>query len=254
MTQEVPSPEAPAAAPAPALSPFAAVAGTFTRPGFTFEALVRRPTWWLPFGLAIVVVAASIWIATPKVDTERSIREMFERRAARTGQSLSDQQIREIAARSDRGPGRATAIGAPTAGVILLLVALVLWGGVRAFGAEACYSQVLSIWTHANLVNIAGGILSLPVVASLEDASQTQFGIQRVFKSNVGAFLPEDVPAFVGSLASSIDVFSLATLALLVVGLRRLPGISKGAATAVPVVLWALYVLAKGGLAALFLG
>ena len=254
MTQDVPSPEAPAPPPAPALSPFAAVAGTFTRPGPTFEALVRRPTWWLPFGLAVVVVAASIFLMTPKIDSERSIREMFERRAARTGQSISDQQISEIAARQEGGVGRATAIGTPVAAVMLLLVALLLWGGARAFGAEARFAQVLSLWTHANLANVAGALIAIPVVASLEDASQTQLSIQRVFKSNLGAFLPEEVPTFVSSIASSVDIFSLGALVLLCIGMQRLPGLSKGAAIGVPVGLWAVYVLGKAALATVFLG
>ena len=99
-----------------------------------------------------------------------------------------------------------------------------------------------------------GSLIALPVVATLEDASQTQLSIQRVFKSNVGAFLPDDVPTFLGSIASSVDIFSFATLALLVMGMQRLPGLSKGAAIGVPVGLWAVYVLAKAALATLFLG
>jgi len=49
----------------------------------------------------------------------------------------------------------------------------------------------------------------------------------------------------VSALAGSLDIFSLAALFLLVLGFRRLPGLSKGAATATPVVLWLVYVIGK---------
>ena len=95
-----PAGAAPAApgAPEPGPSPFAALAGTFTSPATTFAGLVRRPTWWLPFLLWLAGIAVVVVVTTPKIDMERTFREMFEKRAARTGQSISDQQIREIVA------------------------------------------------------------------------------------------------------------------------------------------------------------
>ena len=251
-----PAGAAPAApgAPEPGPSPFAALAGTFTSPATTFAGLVRRPTWWLPALLWLAAVAVVVFVSTPKIDMERTFREMFDKRAARTGQTISDEQIREMAARSNRGPGRAAAIAVPTTAVMFLLVALVLWGGARAAGGEATFGQVTALWAHANLANVVGILVSLPVLASLPDASETQFSIQHALKSNVGAFLSPETPALLSSLASSIDAFSLATLALLVVGMRKLPALSSAGATAVPVVLWALYVAGKAALAAVFLG
>jgi hypothetical protein len=73
----------------------------------------------------------------------------------------------------------------------------------------------------------------------------TQDAVQQVVKSNVGAFLDPSAPAALRAFASSIDVFSFAVLVLLVLGLRRLPGLSKGAATAMPIVLWLVIVIGK---------
>ena len=247
---------APAApgAPETGLSPFAALAGTFTSPAATFAGLVRRPTWWLPLLLWLVGIAVVVVVSTPKIDMERTFREMFEKRAARTGQSISDQQIREIVARSETTPAKAAAKAVPAFALMFLLVVLLLWGGARAMGAEATFGQTAAVWAHANLPNLVGVAVSLPILASLPDASETQFSIQHALKSNVGAFLPPEAPAFLSSIASSIDAFSLATLALLVVGMKKLPGLSSAGAVAVPVVLWALYVLGKAAPAAAFLG
>jgi hypothetical protein len=240
--------------PAAGISPFAALAGTFTSPAATFAGLVRRPTWWLPVLLWLAGIGVVVLVSTPKIDMERTFREMFEARAAKTGQSLSDEQIREMVARSDRSPAKAAAFALPTSAVLFLLVALVLWGGARASGSEATFGQTASVWAHANLPNVVGLLVALPILASLPDASETQFSIQRALKSNVGAFLSPDAPAFLSSVASSVDVFSLAALALLVVGMKKLPEMPPGAAVAVPVVLWAVYVLGKAAMAAVFLG
>jgi hypothetical protein len=62
------------------------------------------------------------------------------------------------------------------------------------------------------------------------------------------------LPEAAGALSplGSIDIFSLATLLLLVLGFRKLPGLSKGAATATPVVLWLVWVVGKTVWAAVF--
>lgn len=240
--------------PEPGISPFAALSGTFTSPANTFAGLVRRPTWWLPLLLWLAGIAVVVLVSTPKIDMERTFREMFEARAARTGQSMSDQQIREMVARSDRSPAKAAGWALPTSALMFLFVTLVLWGGARASGSEARFPQVAAVWSHANLPNVVGLFVAIPILASLPEASETQFSIQKALKSNVGAFLPPDAPVFLSSVASSIDIFSLAALALLVVGMKKLPAMPPGGAVAVPVVLWAIYVLGKAAIAAAFLG
>lgn len=240
--------------PEPGISPFSALSGTFTSPANTFAGLVRRPTWWLPVLLWLAGIAVVVLVSTPKIDMERTFREMFEARAAKTGQSMSDQQIREMVARSDRTPAKAAGWALPTSAIMFLFVTLLLWGGARASGSQARFAQVAAVWSHANLPNVVGLLVAIPILASLPEASETQFSIQKALKSNVGAFLPADAPVFLSSVASSIDLFSLAALALLVVGMKKLPEMPSGGAVAVPFVLWALYVLGKAAIAAVFLG
>lgn len=255
MTESAPG-AAPAAPGEPAAGPTAAsaIVGTFTSPAETFAGLVRRPTWWLPLLLWLAGIAVVVFVSTPKIDMERSFREMFEKRAAKTGQSISDEQIREMVSRSERPPAKAVAWALPFTAAMFFLVALVLWGGARASGSEATFGQTTAVWGHANLPNVVGLLVSIPLLAALPDASETQLSVQRVLRSNVGAFLSPEAPAFLASIASSIDLFSLAALALLVVGMRKLPAMSSTAGAAVPVVLWAIYVLGKAALAAAFLG
>jgi hypothetical protein len=129
--------------------------------------------------------------------------------------------------------------------VLLFFPALVFWGSAKAMGADARYKQLLSIWGHASLPNVLGTLLGIPIFLQLPDGSLTQEGVGEVVKSNVGAFLDPSAPAPLRALAGSLDVFSLSALFFLVLGFRRLPGLSKGAATATPIVLWLVYVIGK---------
>ena len=131
------------------------------------------------------------------------------------------------------------------AAAVFFLAALVLWGSAKAMGAAARYPQLLAIWGHAGLPSVLGALLAIPIFMQLPDASLTQDAVPQVVKSNVGAVLDPSTPAPLLARAGSIDVFSFAVLFLLVVGFRRLPGLSKGAATAIPIVLWLVIVIGK---------
>jgi Yip1-like protein len=236
-------PAAPAAE-AP-ISPVSAVVGTFSRPSDTFRRLVARPTWWLPLVLILASTVVSWFAVAPKMDMDRTVRESIEKRAEKTGRTIPPEAInRQVEMTRKLMPvffGVALVGGA----VLLFFPALVFWGSAKAMGAEARYTQLLSIWGHAGLPNVLGTLLAIPIFLQLPDASLTQEGVGEVVKSNVGAFLDPSAPAPLRALAGSIDVFSLAALFLLVLGFRRLPGLSKGAATWTPIVLWLVYVIGK---------
>lgn len=236
----VPAAEAP-------ISPVSAVVGTFTSPSETFGRLVARPTWWLPL-LLLILATASVWpIAVSKMDMDRTIRESIEKRAEKSGRTLAPEVInRQVEVGKKMMP---FIFGGTVAGyaIVYFLIALVLWGSAKAMGAEARYTQLLAIWGHASLPNLLSALLAIPIFLQLPDGSLTQESAEQVVKSNVGAFLDPSAPAALRAFASSLDIFSLAALFLLVLGFRRLPGLSKGAATTVPIVLWLVYVIGKVG-------
>jgi hypothetical protein len=234
----VPATEAP-------ISPVSAIIGTFTRPSETFRHLVARPTWWLPL-LLLILATVGVWpIAVKKMDMDRTIRESIEKRAEKSGRTVAPEMLdRQVEMGKKMMPvifGGTVAASA----IVFFLAALVLWGSAKAMGGEARYPQLLAIWGHATLPNLLKIILAIPIYLQLPDGSLTQEGAEEVVKSNVGAFLDPSAPAALRAFASSLDIFSLAVLILLVLGFRRLPGLSKGAATAIPVVLWVVIVIGK---------
>jgi hypothetical protein len=229
-----------------------ALVGTFTQPGNTFERLVRRPTWWLPLLLVLGSLFGVVSLTTPKIDLERSMRETLEKRAEKTGETVSAQKVEQATAFSKKFAAWSAPIALFVGLLAFFFVGLVLWGTARAFGAEASYGQTLAIWAHAQVVLVFSTLVSIPVILQQPDDSITQDAAQYLVKSNVGAFLPDSLPHFVRVFALSLDVFSFGVLLLLVIGFRRLPGLSKGSATAIPIGLWFVYVLFKTGFAVAF--
>ncbi len=229
------------------MSPGRAALGVFHEPAKTFEGLVRQPTWWLPFVLVLAAVAASIFVATPKIDYERTMREALERQAEKTGAKVSETVVATMAERSRKFAWLGAPIGTIFVAAVFFGVGGILWGSAKAFGGDVSFKQMLAIHGHSGLPNTAGAILSIPIFLAQPDASLTQDAAGRVMMSNLGTFLPETASKALLSAASSIDVFALWSLALLVIGFRKVPELPRGAATAIPIVLWAVYVACKVG-------
>jgi hypothetical protein len=230
---------------APGIGAVAAVAGTFTKPSETFGRLVARPTWWLPLLLTLLATAGSFWIVMPKIDMDRTIRESIEKRMEKSGRTVSPEVIQRQVEAAKKMTPLYLGIAVVASVVFFFVISLVLWGAAKAMGADARYAQLLAIWGHSGLPSLVGVVISIPIFLQLPEASLTQEGAQHVLKSNLGAFLDESTPAALRSLASSVDIFSIAVLFLLVLGFRKLPGLSKGAATWTPIVLWILAVAVK---------
>lgn len=229
------------------MNPGQAAAGVFTQPGKTFEALVARPTWWLPFVLLIAAVGSSIFVATPKIDQEQTVREAIEKRSEKTGAKVPEEQIARAVEQSRKFSWLGAPVGVLFVALFFFGIAGILLGAAKAFGGELSYGRMLALYGHSNLPNVGAALISIPVYLTHADASLTQQAAQRVLASNAGAFLPADTAPALLAAASSLDVFALWSLALLVIAFRRIPALPRGAATALPIVLWGLWVVAKIG-------
>ncbi len=241
MTDAAPGAPVPVPSPAPGIGAVEAIVGTFTKPSDTFGRLVARPTWWLPLVISIVLGAITYGVAAPKIDLEGTIRESIEK----SGRSVPAGTVERQVAFMQKWSMAFTAGVAVVGAAAFFVIALVLWGGARAMGGDVRYSQMMAIWAHSGLPSVVGSLFAIPLFLRLPDGSLTQAAAEKVLASNVGAFLDDGAPAAVRTLGSSLDIFTFAVLFLLVLGFRRIPGLSKAAATAIPIVLWVVVVAAK---------
>ena len=238
------------------VSAFGALAGVFTRPGATFAALIRHPTWWLPLVGGMLLAAIFTVVMTDKVDLDAAMRRAIEKKTEASGQSMPKERMEQAV---DRGVEmqRKLAPYAPTLGAVasaffFFIVALVLAGAGSAFGAEAKVPAYLAIYAYAEVPLLLRSGIAVARLFATPDSSLTYDDLARIGTVGPALLLPRTAAATAIAVASSLDLFLLATVALLVVAFRRLPGLSRKTATILPVALWGCMVLLRLAWAAIF--
>jgi hypothetical protein len=204
----------------------------------------------------ILLAAIFTVVMTDKIDVDAAMRRAVEKRAERSGQTMPKEQMdkavdRGIEMQRKMAPYAPT-FGAAASAIIFFVFALVIAGAGSAFGAEATVPAYLAIWAYAEvplLIRSAAAVVRLSVVP---DASLIYDDLARLGTVGPALLLPKTVSAAAFAAGSCFDLFLLASLALLVVAFRRLPGLSRASATGLPIALWGLYFVVRVGWAALF--
>jgi len=228
------------------VGPLARIPGALFSPTTTFESIARRPTWLPPLLLWTALSLTMTFVLLPRVDYDRMIRASIEKR----GQTVPEERIQSILETQKKmAPILYGAFGAIAPTLTSLIVTLVFWGAFKAFGWDATFRQAFGATTHAFLPGVLGALVLLPVLASRETVDPRNIG--DLLRSNLG-FLVAPESKMLHSLAQSIDVFSIWSLVLFVIGYSAAAKISRKAAAGVIVTLWAVYVLAKSALAGVF--
>jgi hypothetical protein len=221
----------------------------FTSPGEVFEDIRRKPGWILCLILITLVSVALVLVITPHVDVEATIREQ----AAAFGIELTEEQIEQRLEQSQK-LGFLRPVGAAVvvplgffalAGVFLLMLKLV--------GSEVDYRRTLSATVHAYWPSmLTASALSGFLVQRIGKATESE--LHHLVKSNLGAFLSPDTPAWLTHMASSIDVFNIWIMVLLVLGFSAVGSVSRQRAAVVTLVPWLVYIAGKGLVLGLLFG
>lgn len=229
-----------------AASPVGRVVGTFVSPGPTFASIARRPGWIAPLLLSTVLSVVLSAVLLPRMDFEAAVRE----RLAERGETVSEERIEKIVSAQKKfaGFGYVWATCAPA--LVSLAVAGIFWLSFKAFGWELSYRQSFGVTTHAFLPTLFASLLLIFFVGRLERVNPAD--LDDLVKSNPGFLVDRHANPVLHSLVQSIDVFSIWAFALLVLGFALAAKVTRGKAAAVIGTLWAVYVLGKAGLTAVF--
>ncbi len=225
----------------------ARVSGVLFSPGKTFESIARRPTWLVPLLVWTLLSLAVTNVLLPKVDYDRLIRGSIEKR----GQNVPEERVQTIIESQKRiAPVLYNGIAVVSPVVVALLVAVVLWGAFKAFGWDTSFRQAFGVTTHAFLPGVLASILLIPIIVNRESVDPRSLG--DLLRSNLGFLVERESGKALHALLGSIDLFSLWSLYLFVVGFAAAAKVSRGKSAGIIVTLWALLVLGKAGWAALF--
>ncbi len=227
---------------------FARLGLAFTAPGRLFDATARRPQWAVCLVALMLVALASQIVALPHLDMEATLRERFEK----SGREVDEERIEQMAAQAQRTTFIYPIIAVVAVPVVMALIAGIFLGALKLAGSDADYSRSLAVTVHSYWPGaiVTNGLFVI-LVQRVDKLSAT--ALQNLVKGSAAAFLPVDAPAWQAALGSSLSVFNLWIIALLVLGMSTVGRISRAAATTVVLVPWVLYVLGKTVLAAVVL-
>lgn len=218
------------------------LADLLLRPGRLMDNVGRRPRLWVPYLLILVVMGAFMWQVSPIVNAE--VMEMS--RDSRLMQLLPPEAQEQMEEHYEQAlhptPRQRLTFALQTAlGSVIqtMLLGLLLGSFAKLSGGTGRLAQALGITAWAGLLPLAVGVLvALPIVLHNESVMGTSLGLAALFPG-----LEPDSLVF-QLLRAYGDFFTWWGVALLVVGFQRVYGLSRNAAIATVVPVWALAVLA----------
>ncbi len=233
----------------PKLGAWERIVKVFWTPAEVFEDIRRRPSWVLPLLGIMLISLATQMVAMQHLDMQATMMERLEKRNVEMTEEQMDRAL-EMAEK--------TGLIGPLVGMVIVPVVMAILAGVflvsiRTTGGETDFRTTFSAVLHSYWPpSLTGSVLGMALLSRVGRLPQAE--LQRVVKSNLGAFLSADAPRWQHALASSLDIFNIWTIALLVIGFSVVARISRGRAAVAVLVPWVAYILIKVGLAMIFGG
>jgi hypothetical protein len=200
----------------------------FTSPGRVFDDIrERRVTWVQPWLLSSAIYAFITWIAMP---IQRAVLEIHP--------DLTTEQIDQQLQMMDNF-GFMWVILAPAGALIItFIMAGLSYIAVTMASRAANFKQYLTLSFYTGIVGMMGQLVSAAIIRArgLENIEGPEDGQMAL---SLRALAPDN--AALRGLFGSFEFFAIWSLVLVVMGLMRIFGMSRGSSIAVAVLLWILY-------------
>jgi len=245
-TTPVPAPEAQAS-----ISPFGRVIGVLFSPGKTFEDIVRKPNWLLPFTISIVLVVLVCVCLNLRMNWREYVSQQIEK-SPQASQLSAEQKQQRIEGGAKYAPIFTYVFGVGAHVVIILGVGLVMWGAYSLLGgASTNFSTAFGITCHAFLTGLVSSPLFI-LILFLKPFGTVD--LENPLASNLAAFLPDESAKWLVALCKSFDVFLFWTLILLAMGFAAVnPKKLKGSKPyTIAFTVWVVFVVFRIGWAFIF--
>lgn len=236
----------------PGLNQFERVLDTYVTPEKTFHDIRRNASWWLPFLLGICISLLFTFSVDRQIGFDK-VAEANIDRSAQTQQRMNAmpeaqraRMVHTIAATT-----RIFSYASPVVSLIFgLVVAAILMVSFNfGLGAKETYQRYLAVWFYASLPFAIKFILA--AIAIFAGASADNFDMQNPVGTNVGWYLSSESPLWLRTLLSSVDIFTIWTMVLLVIGCATVARVKRSSAAIVIVGWWTLTIVAFTAMAAM---
>ena len=225
--------------------------GVFVSPGETFADVVRKPDFLAPLVVGILAMVAFSEVMLAKIGMERIVRMQLEQ-SGRVSSMTPDQVEQAVSQGAKFGAIITHAIGVLGAPIGILIIAAVGLGIANLiFGAKTNFRTAFSVTSYANMISVLGVLVGILVMLF---GDPEHFNPNAPIPTSLAFFLDQahtSKPLF--ALATSLDLFTFWFMAVLGIGFAATTD-SRSKPVSVFLaffVVWAVYVLAKVGLAAM---
>jgi hypothetical protein len=225
------------------------VLGALVAPEDTFRSLAARPTWLAPLLVAVVLVTVLTGMISARMDMAQAIRHQLEAAGSQPSLEQIDQRVETM---KKIQPYLALFQGLIATPAVYLLGALLFWVAFKLLGSDLSYKASFATLLYGMLpLGLVQALLAIPVIWNRASFTPEEARSGSFLASNLAAWAPESVGAVARTLLGSVDLFSIWTIVLLVIGYRIVAKVSRAAAIGVVLGIWLLGVALKVALVAI---
>lgn len=215
-------------------NPFERIVGVFVNPVETFRSIAKKPDWVVPLLVIIVFSIVSAFLIGDQLDLEGTIREQM------SGSALSEQQ-REAAVEGGVKVAKFMSyMGAVFLPLMILIIAAVMMLGHKLMGGAGTFAQYFSTTVYAWFPQTLLSLI-LTVILMFSEPMTVNTMLTAAY-SNPAFLLEREGNVVLWTLLTKLDVFTIWSVALMVVGYSTVAGFSRARSAAVVVALWILYI------------
>lgn len=239
-----PAPAAPITEP-PAKNSFQRIAGVLFAPAETFRDIARKPDILIPLIVLIVIGYAVTAVLVPRMDFDTMMREQMEQQNRQMSEADMARTLKMVSAF-----GKVMAWAGPILGILFyLVIAGVLLLAHRLFGGEGNFAQAFSATLYSWMPQALSSIIV--AIVAFTRGSLNPATMATLVKSSPAFLVDMKEHPVLFSLLSSLDVFTIWTVILLVIGFAALSRLSKAKSAVIVVSMWLVVIVVKLGFAAL---
>ncbi len=224
----------------------------FVAPSKTFTDIRRCARWWPPYVLSIIISILFTVAITQRIGWDHVAQTALAQSPAQQQrvENLQPEQRANVLRQMTTG-FRYGAYATPVITlVVLLIIAGVLMGTLNlGFGGQARFGQMFALVNYAFLPNVLKYLFAAVMLYIAPDPDR--FNIQNPVGTNPGFFLDPETPHWLVNLLSSIDIFSIWIVVLLVIGCAIVGRLRRGQAATAVVGWYVLVTLAGAAWAAI---